>query len=1196
MLIKQYNDPTIINWNVDASGNKVSVVVNNEQIQIINGAAVLNGIPDEQHRVKVGSGYFEINSSQKIVSTNQYKVDYTHGFVYFHPELGDRTITLEKYYSRGQWLIPATRVWVKTNDLGEVIETLSDVSAKFGSIENLIARLENFTGDAGQSDATLRLTIIEANALNGVIQPLIVEGRSQIPILQGLIADAITNKRALDLSVQESEVALLAVAAAVSLAEQWDATLEATVLAAETINTTLTRAVTGTIPVATLLNSDLLRTTADARIAKDELETAKIGVESNRDALLDTITTANAANGTLISTTALAGERKGELEDTISAASTERTDLNASISLANIVSDLLINEETGAVSLGEQLKTDLTTLTDTGITLKGSLQTIIDTSEDIETSMGGIVTEASTAQSDLSTVVNDAVIKKGELDSSILAADAQDIALNVTLDSAIDINETLSNIETGNIKIAFDLNEELKDNIIDGSSTEQALINKILAAETAQTNIQSVVDDSVIKKDDLLNTIDLAESGDLALQGTIATANSGKGILDNSIIEADLINESLTNVSTGSIKRANDINTTLLSSIGTGSTSKSELDLSISEAGATKGRLDGSISLAVNTQTELETVVGSAEAINSSLSDEETGNIKLATDINSTLESNLASAGGIKDALDLSVIAASSAGDLLDTTILSAATSKGLLEDAISNSETERGNLNLRIAAGEALKGDLGAIIDGSDFEQVALDIASLKTDQHTHSNKVVLDELTDVNSLLKYKGVDIGLGDMSKSVYDTNQNGKVDVAENSEKLGNQLPTYYAKAVDIPDITGKADKTYVDLELNKKANMSDVDATFLTKADLTYVDDGLLLKSDLTYVNAQLDLKGNLADVNAAIALKADQSAMTTALGLKADKTEMNMALDLKEDKTEVTTKLNLKADKTEVTSSLLLKADKTYVDAELLNKLNTSLKGAASGLAELDASGKVPASQLPSYVDDVLEFAKLSNFPVSGETGKIYTATDTNIIYRWSGTNYVEISASLALGTTSSTAYYGDKGKIAYDHSQIAHAPVNAQKNSDITKSEIEEKLTGNITTHSHTITKANVGLANVDNTSDLLKPISTATQTALNGKAATSHTHTKIQITDFAHTHSPSEVGLANVNNTSDANKPVSTAQQIALNLKADKTAITNVNNTSDMDKPISTAQQAALNLKADKTEVANLLKGLTWSAFLA
>lgn len=104
----------------------------------------------------------------------------------------------------------------------------------------------------------------------------------------------------------------------------------------------------------------------------------------------------------------------------------------------------------------------------------------------------------------------------------------------------------------------------------------------------------------------------------------------------------------------------------------------------------------------------------------------------------------------------------------------------------------------------------------------------------------------------------------------------------------------------------------------------------------------------------------------------------------------------------------------------------------------NTANKGAANGYAPLDASAKVPASHLPSYVDDVEEYANLAGFPEIGEAGKIYIAKDTNVVYRWSGTGYVEISASLALGETSGTAYRGDRGKMAYDHSQAAGNPHN--------------------------------------------------------------------------------------------------------------------------------------------------------------
>jgi len=89
---------------------------------------------------------------------------------------------------------------------------------------------------------------------------------------------------------------------------------------------------------------------------------------------------------------------------------------------------------------------------------------------------------------------------------------------------------------------------------------------------------------------------------------------------------------------------------------------------------------------------------------------------------------------------------------------------------------------------------------------------------------------------------------------------------------------------------------------------------------------------------------------------------------------------------------------------------------------------------------GVIPASQLPSYVDDVLEYPTLADFPNIGESGKIYVADDTNKTYRWSGSGYVEISGGgVALGETASTAYRGDRGKVSFDHSQSQGNPHNA-------------------------------------------------------------------------------------------------------------------------------------------------------------
>jgi len=82
-----------------------------------------------------------------------------------------------------------------------------------------------------------------------------------------------------------------------------------------------------------------------------------------------------------------------------------------------------------------------------------------------------------------------------------------------------------------------------------------------------------------------------------------------------------------------------------------------------------------------------------------------------------------------------------------------------------------------------------------------------------------------------------------------------------------------------------------------------------------------------------------------------------------------------------------------------------TATQAALDKKVDKSSVGQANGVASLDGSGKVPSSQLPSYVDDVLEYDTLNDFPATGETGKIYIAKDTNYSYRWSGSTYIYIA-----------------------------------------------------------------------------------------------------------------------------------------------------------------------------------------------
>lgn len=118
-----------------------------------------------------------------------------------------------------------------------------------------------------------------------------------------------------------------------------------------------------------------------------------------------------------------------------------------------------------------------------------------------------------------------------------------------------------------------------------------------------------------------------------------------------------------------------------------------------------------------------------------------------------------------------------------------------------------------------------------------------------------------------------------------------------------------------------------------------------------------------------------------------------------------------------------------------------TAVGTAVKGKISSSEKGVANGVATLDSGGKIPSSQLPSYVDDVVEYANLESFPVSGVSGILYIDIATNKQYRWSGSTYQQITS----GAVDSVA--GKTGVVTLD--------------------------------------KTDVGLSNVDNTADNVKSV---------------------------------------------------------------------------------------------------------------
>lgn len=191
-------------------------------------------------------------------------------------------------------------------------------------------------------------------------------------------------------------------------------------------------------------------------------------------------------------------------------------------------------------------------------------------------------------------------------------------------------------------------------------------------------------------------------------------------------------------------------------------------------------------------------------------------------------------------------------------------------------------------------------------------------------------------------------------------------------------------------------------------------------ANATASMDGLMSKED--YVELNTTIPGQIED------LKEADSNLNNRIDNLDNKIDKEIA-DREAEIDRIENKFDGVTDKLEDALQKEIE-DRKAGDTTITNSLNAfiSTKGQPGGLAELDSTGKVPAAQLPSYVDDVLEYSTKAQFPQTGETGKIYVAKDTNLTYRWTGTQYLEISQSLALGETPSTAYSGDKGKANRD------------------------------------------------------------------------------------------------------------------------------------------------------------------------
>jgi hypothetical protein len=186
------------------------------------------------------------------------------------------------------------------------------------------------------------------------------------------------------------------------------------------------------------------------------------------------------------------------------------------------------------------------------------------------------------------------------------------------------------------------------------------------------------------------------------------------------------------------------------------------------------------------------------------------------------------------------------------------------------------------------------------------------------------------------------------------------------------------------------------------------------------------------------------------------------------------------------------------------------------------SEKGANNGVATLDAGGKVPAGQLPSFVDDLEEYANLAAFPVTGDSDKIYVALDTNKVYRWSGSVYVEIAANEVNSVNSKT---GVVTLVAGDIGVTTTGYNGFLETTDDTVQKVADKVAVLDSTKVNTVTTSfNKLLATADNT----------VQKALD--TLDDHTHTEADITDLdKYTQTEVDALLADKANVADLSSTI-------------------------------------------------------------
>ena len=378
-----------------------------------------------------------------------------------------------------------------------------------------------------------------------------------------------------------------------------------------------------------------------------------------------------------------------------------------------------------------------------------------------------------------------------------------------------------------------------------------------------------------------------------------------------------------------------------------------------------------------------------------------------------------------------------------------------LKQGVINNEQTTSAALNdLNTRVNQLSSVDMGNYATTATTEAIKSDISGLTTSVGSNETKISALEA----NLSSYVPT-------SRTINGTALTSNITITKVESATTSTNVNGYTVAKNVPSNAKFTDTTYDDVTTSTRGLMTAADKTKLdgiASGATKYSHPTFTAKTSGFYKIA-VNNEGHVTGTT-----NVEKSDITGLIG-GTPSLEGHTHDDRYYTETEVNTKLATKSNTGHTHTKSEITDLATWARADTKPSYNFSeIDGSVDVTRQL--SGKIPEANLPSYVDDVLEYNSKSNFPKSGETGKIYVDISTNLTYRWGGSAYVEISPSLALGETSGTAYRGDYGAIAYAHSQKRSGNPHGVTKSDIGLGNVENKSSADIR---NDITKANVTTA---------------------------------------------------------------------------------------------------------------------------